>query len=628
MIQKNKSPFSSLHTELRSGAISRRTFIERATALGMSAGVALMVADASAQATPAASPEASPAASPVADAVITLPDSGTEGQTRGAGGELKIIQWQAPSQLNPLLATGDKDNLASQFVCESLVVRNTEGQLVANLVKEVPSLQNGLLAEDLTSVTYNLIEGVMWNDGEPMTANDVAFTVEWAKDPANPVVLANVYNRITEVEVIDDLTVKLTFDSPNPTWADAFAGSGSGVVLPKHILEGADETVLNDFRANPVGTGPFKVESFSANDQVTYVVNEHYRAENKPFFDRVLLKGGGDAAAAARATLQTGEFDFGWNLNAERDVMQGMISDDNPGQFVVQGGLNVERINLNFSDPNTEVDGQRSEMNTPHPVISDLAVRQALQLGINRELISENLYLGMEAEPAVANVLTGIPMMESPNTELKFDPEGAKALLDEAGWVMDGDVRKKDGVELELRLYTTVNAIRQKIQAIVKANLEDIGFKIQLEQVDAAIFFDNAEGNDQNNSHFYTDMNMFTSSVSAPPPVLYMIRWYAGEDRGEVAQKSNGWSGRNIQRYINEEYDAIYEQAMVEPDLEKAAELFIQMNDILWNDAAVIPIIRQGKKVGVANTLNVENVAVNPFEYEYYNIANWNRVSE
>ena len=623
MFEKKQGPFTSLHHALRAGEISRRTFIERSTALGMGAGVALMVADAAAQGTP----EASPAASSVEEEVRTLPDSGTEGQTRGEGGELKIIQWQAPSQLNPLLATGDKDNLASQLVCESLLVRDVEGQLIANLVKEVPSLQNGLLAEDLTSVTYNLLEGVLWSDGEAMTANDVAFTVEWAKDPANPVVLANVYNRITEVEVIDDLTVKLMFDSPNPTWADAFAGSGSGVVLPKHILEGADENVLNEFRANPVGTGPFKVESFSANDQVTYVINENYRHENKPFFERVLLKGGGDAAAAARATLQTGEFDFGWNLNAERDVMAGMISDDNPGQFVVQGGLNVERININFSDPNTEVDGQRSEMNTPHPVLSDIAVRKAMQLGINRELISENLYLGMEAEPAVANVLTGIPMMESPNTELKYDPEAAKALLEEAGWVMDGDVRKKDGLELSLRLYTTVNAIRQKIQAIVKANLEQVGFKIELEQVDAAIFFDGAEGNEQNNTHFYTDMNMFTSSVSAPPPVLYMIRWYAGEDRGEVAQKSNGWSGRNIQRYINDEYDAIYEQAMIEPDLEKAAELFIQMNDILWNDAAVIPIIRQGKKVGVANSLNVENVAVNPFEYGYYNIANWNRVS-
>ena len=622
MVDKTvQSPFSNLYNSLKAGDISRRSFIGRATALGMSAAGALMVADAVAQGTPEASPETR--------AVAALPDSGTEGQTRGAGGELRIIQWQAPSQLNALVSTGDKDNMAAQFVSEPLMVRDIEGQLVPFLVKEIPSLDNGLLADDLTSVTYNLVEGVLWSDGEPFTAEDVAFTVEWANNPDNPVVQAAVYNRIIETEVIDDLTVKITFDSPNPTWSESFTGSGSGVVLPKHILEGADEDTLNEFRARPIGTGPYKVEDFQANDQVTYVVNENYREENKPYFDRVLLKGGGDAAAAARAVLQTGEFHFGWNLNAERDVMTAMVDDATTGHFVVEGGLNLERININFSDPDTEVDGQRSEMNTPHPILSDLAVRQALQLGINRELISENLYLGMDNEPAVANVLTGIPSMDSPNTELRYDPDAARAILDEAGWVLDGNVRKKDDRELTLRIYTTVNAVRQKIQAIVKANLDDIGFNIQLEQVDASIFFDGSAGNDQNNTHFYTDMNMFTSTVSAPPPVLYMIRWYSGgEDRHEVAQASNGWSGRNIQRFINDEYDATFEAAMVEADMEKSAELFIQMNDILWNEAAVIPVVRQGKKAGLSNDLNPENVALNAFEFEYYNIANWNLVSE
>lgn len=612
-----QSPYSKLYSSLKAGEITRRSFITRATALGMTAAGALMVADAAAQSTPEST------------GASTLPSSGTEGQTRGEGGEVKILQWQAPSQMNALVATGDKDNMAAQLVSEPLMVRDTEGQLVPFLIKEIPSLENGLLADDLTSVTYNLLEGILWNDGEPFTAEDVAFTVEWANNPDNPVTQAAVYNRIIETEVIDEVTVKLTFDSPNPTWSESFTGSGSGVVLPKHVLEGADDDTLNQFRSAPVGTGPYKVEDFQANDQVTYVVNEHYREENKPYFDRVLLKGGGDAAAAARAVLQTGEFDFGWNLNAERDVMAGITADATTGQFVVEGGLNLERININFSDPDTEVDGQRSEMNTPHPILSDLAVRQAMQIGINGPLISEQLYLGMEAEPAVANVLSGIPSMQSDN-EVVYDPEAAAAILDEAGWTRDGDgVRTKDGVELNVRLYTTVNAIRQKIQAIVKANLDAIGFNIILEQVDAAIFFDGAAGNDQSNTHFYTDMNMFTSTVSAPPPVLYMIRWYSGgEGRPEVAQASNGWSGRNIQRYINDEYDAAFEAAMVEPDMQKSAELFIQMNDILFNDVAVLPVILQGKKAGVANTLNVENVALNAFEFEYYNIANWNRVSE
>lgn len=612
-----RGPFSALFASLKRGEISRRQFIQRSTALGMAAGVAVMAADAvSAQ---DSSPEAS------SDTESTgIPDGGTENQERGAGGELSIIQWQAPSQLNGLVSTGDKDNLAGQLVSESLMVRDADGVLLPVLITEVPSVENGLLAEDLRSVTYTLKEGILWNDGEPLTANDIRFTWEWAMDDNNAAVLQNIYARISDIEVVDDLTATLTFAEPNPTWADSFTGSGSGIVLPEHVLRDGGQEAVDAFRVNPVGTGPYVVEEFSVNDQVTYVINEHYREPNKPFFSRVLLKGGGDASAAARATLQTGEFDFGWNLSVEPNVLESMQGDENPGEFHIAGGLNVERININFSDPNTEVNGQRSEMNTPHPILSEHAVRQAITIGINREQISNELYFGMDSEPAVPNILTGIPSMESPNTELVYDPEQASQILDEAGWVMDGNIRRKDDMELRLRLQTTVSAIRQKTQAIVKSNLEQIGFAIELEQVDGAVFFDSSPGNDQSNTHFYTDMNMFTSSVAAPPPVSYMIRWYAGEDRREIAQASNNWSGRNFQRYINDEYDALFDQAAVEPDLEKSAELFIQMNDILYNDYAVIPLVRQGTKAGISKRLRVENVALNPFEYEYWNIANWN----
>src|SRR5699024_2976282 len=146
-------------------------------------------------------------------------------------------------------------------------------------------------------------------------------------------------------------------------------------------------------------------------------------------------------------------------------------------------------------------------------------------------------------------------------------------LLDDAGWELDGDVRKKDGMELALRLYTTVNTIRQKEQAIIKSNLEEIGFKITLDDVDGSIFFDSLPGNDQTNTHFYTDLHMFTSTVTAPPPISYMMRWYAGPDNEEIAQKSNSWSGRNFQRYQNDEYDETYDEASVEADPEKSAEL-------------------------------------------------------
>jgi peptide/nickel transport system substrate-binding protein len=624
VIESQSGPFSRLYGAFRSGELSRREFIERATALGMGLSVAMYCANT------VSGQEASPAASPAGEAVGigVIPAFNTENQERGAGGELKILQWQAPSQLNGLVATGDKDNLASMLVSESLMVRLADGSLAPQLITEVPTVDNGLLAEDLTSVTYNLKEGVLWSDGAPFTAEDVRFTWEWCLQDENAATLQNLYEQISDVEDVDELTVTLRFETANPTWADSMTGMGSGIIVPKHILEGADQATLDEFRSKPIGTGPYVVESFSPNDQVTYVMNENYREPNKPFFSRVLLKGGGDASSAARASIQTGEYHYAWNLATEPALLREMESDDAPGMLVTYGGLTIERVNFNFSDPETEVNGQRSEMNTPHPILSDLAVRKAFSIAIDRERIATEMYFGAPDEPAIANILSGIPAMESPNTELVYDPEEASRILDEAGWVAEeeGGVRSKDGKELRLNLYTTVSPIRQKIQAVMKANLEAIGFAIDIESVDSAIFFDSAVGNDQSNTHFYTDTNEFASGVGAPPPVSYMVRWYAGPNREEIAQKENGWAGRNIQRYINDEYDAIYEQARVEPDMAKAAELFIQLNDILFNDYAVLPLVRYGSKAGVSKRLNLDNLALSGYEFSYWNIANWNFV--
>lgn len=610
-------PFAALFSQLKSGTISRRDFIQRSSALGVGVGAALYVADTIG----AQTPEASPAA----DSVGVIPAVGTENQERGAGGEVRIIQWQAPTHLFGLLASGDKDILASSLISEPLMVRvSADGLLAPVLITDVPTIQNGLLGEDLLSVTFNLRSDVVWSDGEPFTAADVRFTWEWAKNPDNQAIHQDAYDQIADVEIVDDHTVHVTFVSPNADWAASFTGSGKGIIIPQHILQDATQETVDAFRLNPIGTGPYVIESFSANDQAIYTVNENYREPNKPYFDRVTLKGGGDAAAAARAVLQTGDFDLGWNLSVDPELLRAMEGDDNPGELVISSGASIESVYFNFSDPKTEVDGQRSEMNTPHPMLSDIAVRRAIALTINRQLISDSFYFGGDIDPAVPNIISGIPSMESPNTTLEYDPEEAKRLLDEAGWVMDGDVRKKDGVELSMELYTSVDAIRQKEQAVIKANLEEIGFKLAITSVDAAIYFDTAAGNDQNMAHFYTDMCMNRYGIVTLPPFGHMRRWYAGADGQNVAQASNGWSAENRQRYINPEYDAVFDDALLEADPQKAAELFIRLNDILIEDAALVPMVRVGGKTGISKRLRQENIGLTTFEFTYWNIANWN----
>ncbi|MBA3336695.1 MAG: peptide ABC transporter substrate-binding protein [Chloroflexia bacterium] len=619
-IQQNK--FRALFEGLKAGDISRRQFIQRSAALGVSMSVIAVVLQAPSAAVAAPGGAAGVKGGRKQDAAAA-PSGGTESQTRGEGGELRIIQHQAPTVLNPHVSTGTKDYLAASLVLEPMMNYNQEAQIVPTLVTEVPSVENGGLNEELTEVTYHLKEGVTWSDGEPFTADDLVFTWEWIMNEENASVSIATYEPITSVEAVDDLTVKVTYAEPNANWFEPHTGTIYGPVLPRHILE-AGEDAASAFRSNPIGTGPFKVDSFVENDQVIYSMNENFRDATKPFFNAINLKGGGDAASAARAVLQTGDFDLGWNLQVEPAVLNNLV-EGGDGQLVVQPGANVERININFSDPNQEVDGQRSHFGTPHPFLTDLKVRQALNLACDRATIAREFYV--EGEEPTANILEGIAAMDSPNTSWEFNLEQAAALLDEAGWTMDGDTRTKDGMELSMTYATSINPVRQKTQAVIKAAWEQLGIKLQLQQVDAGIFFDSSAGNEQTIGHFYTDINMFTNGASGPFPAAYMIEWYLGPDDSNVSQKENDWSGQNRARYSNPEFDALFDQVRLETDPEVAADLFIQMNDILINDVVMIPLVNRAADVyGAVSTFNVENIGANSFEVMYWNAANWNNV--
>src|SRR5699024_2954365 len=149
-------------------------------------------------------------ATPAAEAPAR-PDQGTEGQERGGGGVLNLMQWQAPTSLSPHVVTGSKDFQAAMLTVEPLVHYSADSSMVPKLVTEIPSFENGLLAEDLSSVTYILLPDLVWSDGEPFTADDVLFTVEWVKDTANNSVNQGIYAAIDSIEVVDDLTFTAHF---------------------------------------------------------------------------------------------------------------------------------------------------------------------------------------------------------------------------------------------------------------------------------------------------------------------------------------------------------------------------------------------------------------------------------
>ncbi|WP_017297077.1 peptide ABC transporter substrate-binding protein [Nodosilinea nodulosa] len=547
-------------------------------------------------------------------------EAGTETPAAAASDTLRLLYWQAPTILNPHFSSGFKDSEASRITLEPLASFDAEGNMVLFLAAEEPTLDNGGVAADGTAVTWKLKPGLKWSDGEPFTAEDVAFTYEFLVNPEVATVNAGTYTTVKGVEAIDDTTVRITFKQPNPAWYLVFTGT-EGMVLPKHMFAAYNGANGREAPANtmPVGTGPYRVTSFTPGDVIIFEANPNYRDADRLAFSRIELKGGGDATSAARAVLQTGDVDYANNLQVEAAVLK-QLQAAGQGQVVTNFGSLVERIIFNFSDPNqATASGETSSVEFPHPFFSDPQVRQAIGLAIDRDTIAAQLY-GPTGQPT-ANFLVAPSPFASKNTSYDYDPEAAAALLDRAGWVdSNGNgTRDKDGQEMEVVFQTSVNPVRQKTQEIVKQSLEQLGIGVQLKSIDASVYFSGDPSSRETLERFSADLQMFATGNTNPDPGSYMQTYTCDE----IAQKANNWSKSNYARYCNPAYDALWQQAAKELDPKAREALFIKMNDLLIKDTAVLPIVHRADVSGVSNRLT--GISLTPWDLTTWNIADWRR---
>jgi peptide/nickel transport system substrate-binding protein len=543
---------------------------------------------------------------------------------RGAGGDLKILYWQAPTILNAHQATGTKDADATRLVMEPMASFGKDGLPVANgLAKEIPTPANNGVSKDFKTVTWTLRSGVKWSDGTPFTAKDVAFTFKYqcTKETA-----ASTFDRCDNVDSVvakDDTTVVVTYKESQPFYYQWGVGGGSLILQEKQYSSCVGAAAKNcTADQKPIGTGPYKVDTFKPGDTVTYVMNENFRDPKKPFFKSVTFKGGGDAQAAARAAFQTGEADYAWNLQVDATVLRPMAQQSSLATLTTVYGSSVERILVNFSDPSPSLGDKRGEPDTKHPFFSDKAVRRALAMATDRNTVATRFYGdGLTGKPT-CNILTAPEPMNSKASAsfdiCKFDLAAANKELDGAGWVKGSDgVRAKGGIKLEITYATTVNAVRQNVQNVMKQNWEQAGFKVTLKSVDAGVFFTNTSPDGAN--HFWTDVEMFTNSGD-PDPTSYFNGWTCAQ----VTGKANNWQFGNYHRYCNKDFDAIVDQLRKETDQSKRNDLATKANDLLLTDVVVIPLVnRTFATSGVSKSL--KGVDPTPWDSEMWNIADWSK---
>ena len=559
----------------------------------------------------------------LAAAAVAL--ASTAAAERGADGELRMLYWQAPSILNPYLSGGTKDIHAASLILEPLARYDENGDMMPWLAAGIPTLDNGGVAQDLMSITWTLRDDVVWSDGTPFTAEDVAFTAAYCMDPTGGCSSAAAFQGVASVEAVDDHTVRISFDVPMPFPYAPFVGSIIPVIQKRQFEHctgaRAPECTAENFA--PIGTGPFKVEEFRPNDVVRYVANDRYRHPDQPVFSGVLMKGGGDAVSAARAVLVTGEFDYGWNLQVAPEILADM-EQAGRGEVLSAFGTFVERLVVNMTNPDPAVGDTRSTYQdgaNPHPFLSDPMMVRALSMAIDRGILVEAGY--GPAGRVTCNVLPAPPVYASTANDscLTQDVEDANRLLDEAGWVRGRDgVRAKDGVRLSILYQTSTNSVRQDTQALIKQMWREIGVETELRNINASVFFGGDLASPDTFQKFYADIQMYTNNFDGTDPQAYMAGWVCEEIPGP----DNQWLGSNISRYCNPEYDALAAEFAKTAGIEQRAAIAKRMNDLLIADGVVIPLIHRGE-IG-ARSLSLGGVRHNAWDATLWNIHEWHRV--
>jgi peptide/nickel transport system substrate-binding protein len=542
---------------------------------------------------------------------------------RASDGNVSIIYWQAPSILNPFLSGGTKDVEASSMIIEPLARYDETGSLVPWLVEEVPTVENGGVSEDLTQITWKITPGILWSDGTPFTSADVKFTYDYCTHPEGGCAQVTKFEGVTSVETPDENTVVVTFGQPTPFPYGPFVG-GESPILQKAQFEncmGAKAPECTDQNFGPIGTGPFVVTEFRPNDVITMEANQNFRDPDKPAFATVTFKGGGDAVAAGRSVMETGEFDYAWNLQLAPDVIARMEA-GGKGTPVAGFGPLVEGIRMNQTNPDPSLpEGERSTAKHPHPFLRDPAVYKAMSMAIDRPLLVEIGY--GQAGKVTCNWVPAPAIFNSETFDCSTqDIEGAKALLDEAGIVdTDGDgIREKDGVPLSILYQTSTNAVRQDFQALIKDWWEQIGLEVELRNVDASVFFGGDPGSPDTFQKFYADVEMYANTFNGTDPQAYLGNGLCDK----APRPETQWQGENISRFCMPEYDELHAKLTQTAGTEERARIAKELNDMYVGNGGMIPLVHRGRLSAHSNTLG--GVVLNVWDSELWNVADWYRI--
>jgi peptide/nickel transport system substrate-binding protein len=503
------------------------------------------------------------------------------------------------------------------------------------LALDVPTLENGgaqFVGEGMDralQVTFNLRQGVTWSDGTPFTSEDVKATWELVMNPLSGMDNA-IEAKIDRIDTPDPSTVVITFLSANAARrADpaAYAGQEGPVIdplyfmvpnyyeqvlYPAHILRPmaddnlrtspkVDDITRSDFARNPVGTGPFVVESWDPGTQI--VLRARADSWRAPKLDTVVFRiiPSKDTAIAA---LQAGEVDL--VTQDSLDVGDAAVLDSIVGvtpQYVP--GTVWEHLTLNLDNP----------------ILNDKDVRQAMAYGLDREELNQVILFG-KSEVAHSQIPSWHAFYNPDVFKYDFNLNRANALLELAGWTPGPDgIRTKAGQRLSVKYWSTGSAFRPRMLPLVKDQLSRIGMEMNIEFVPASVYFDTKASSPQSLSARQFDVGEFA--------------WVGGFDSGQdlkysnhsvnIPSRENGYKGGNYAGFRNTRNDLLLDQGLAVLDQGLRAGIYREVQYVQQEELPVIPLVLRPITIAAKNSL-VNLKGSMSSSGETWNIHEWETV--
>lgn len=538
-----------------------------------------------------------PAAAPVTEPAAPPPSPAPQPTT------VTIAMYQEPESLNPFLSVQTVVNVVSVLTLESLLDIDPDDNFIPVLAVEVPSVENGGLSEDGLTITYKLRQGVEWADGTPFTAADVKFTWEAIMDPDNVVVSTAGYEDIESVETPDDFTVVVRFRKLYAPALTLFE-----YILPHHGFGDTTKMMRAAFNRKPLGTGPFQVVEWTSGESIILEKNPNYWEEGEPKIDRIIFR-----ITPSRETsvlqIKTGEADVVW------DLIEASIPEfENAADITLwtTPSPNVEYLGLNLAKR-----GDPADPDVPHPILGDRRVREAISLAIDRTVLVDKLLYG---KSQIATSAIGLGWAADPTIAIApYDPELAKQLLDEAGWVdTDGDgIREKDGQRMSLEITTTSgNKLRELAEQVIQEQLKEVGIELVINNVPSATLFGSWDaGGPLKRGDF--DIAMDTWGPDIDPDAFLSILFQSSN----IPTAENQGEGWNFFRLKNAELDQAIAEGRSTLDLEKRKAAYARAARLINDTYAYIPLYNRLEINAFRN--NVENWTPNPWEEFTWDAKHW-----